>query len=398
MRYRYRAVDQQGTIRRGVLPAAHLADLEQRLSKLALTLIDAREENVSASSSTSRISRRELINFCFHLEQLTRAGVPLLEGLGDLRDSHEQPHVRALLAVLIEDIAGGKLLSQALRAHPAVFDPVFVNLVQAGELSGELPAVLKRLADSIKWQDELIVQTRRILMYPAFVAVLVLAVLCFLLVYLVPQLLQFMQAMQQQIPPSTQLLLWLSGLLTHFGVPMLFMLALIVLGLRWRWRVDMRLRFLLDGWLLRLPAVGSIVNRILLARFANVLALLYGAGIPVLDAIGMTRGVINNRVLAEALLQVESRINDGQGLSASFAQTGLFPPLVLRMLRVGEGSGQLDEALRNVAYFYERDIRDAIARVHALLEPVMTVLLGLALAWIMSAVLGPIFDAMSQLR
>jgi type IV pilus assembly protein PilC len=361
-----------------------------------LTLIDAREEHTSTSAG--RISRRELINFCFHLEQLTRAGVPLLEGLGDLRDSHEQPHVRALLAVLIEDIAGGKLLSQALCAHPAVFDPVFVNLVQAGELSGELPAVLKRLADSIKWQDELIVQTRRILMYPAFVAVLVLAVLCFLLVYLVPQLLQFMQAMQQQIPPSTQLLLWLSGLLTHFGVPMLLLLALSVLVLRWRWRVDGQFRLLLDGWLLRLPAVGSIVNRILLARFANVLALLYGAGIPVLDAIAMTRGVINNRALAEALRQVESRISDGQGLSASFAQTGLFPPLVLRMLRVGEGSGQLDEALLNVAYFYERDIRDAIARVHALLEPVMTVLLGLALAWIMSAVLGPIFDAMSQLR
>ncbi|WP_157670699.1 type II secretion system F family protein [Chitinibacter sp. GC72] len=396
MRYRYRAVDQQGTIRRGVLPAAHLADLEQRLARLALTLIDAREEHTS--TSTGRISRRELINFCFHLEQLTRAGVPLLEGLGDLRDSHEQPHVRALLAVLIEDIAGGKLLSQALCAHPAVFDPVFVNLVQAGELSGELPAVLKRLADSIKWQDEMIVQTRRILMYPAFVAVLVLAVLCFLLVYLVPQLLQFMQAMQQQIPPSTQLLLWLSGLLTHFGVPMLLLLALSVLVLRWRWRVDGQFRLLLDGWLLRLPAVGSIVNRILLARFANVLALLYGAGIPVLDAIAMTRGVINNRVLAEALRQVESRISDGQGLSASFAQTGLFPPLVLRMLRVGEGSGQLDEALLNVAYFYERDIRDAIARAHALLEPVMTVLLGLALAWIMSAVLGPIFDAMSQLR
>lgn len=153
-----------------------------------------------------------------------------------------------------------------------------------------------------------------------------------------------------------------------------------------------------DGYLLRLPVLGPIVKKIVLARFAGFFGLLYGAGLPILECLQICEGIMGNRVLSAAVAQAGQQIREGQGVSASFAQVGLFPALVLRMLRIGENTGQLDGALANVAYFYDRDIKEAIERVQALVEPTMTVILGLLLAWIMSAVLGPIFDTISQLR
>ncbi|WP_228028019.1 type II secretion system F family protein [Chitinibacter fontanus] len=397
MRYRYRAANEQGLIQQGQMEAANLADLELRLGRIGLMLIHAKGGQADWLGRR-KVTRRDLITLCFHMEQLTRAGVPLLEGLADLRDSLDHPHFREIIANVIEDIEGGHQLSQALAAHPTIFDPVFINLIRAGEASGELPAVFKNLTDSIKWQDELIAQTKRVVMYPAFVAVLVFGVVCFLMVYLVPQLVEFIKSMKQQIPLNTQILLWISEFFTHFWWALIALPIASVFFIRWRIKVDAQFRLRFDGWILRLPAIGPILHKIILARFANFFALLYGAGIPILDCIRITQGIVNNLMVAQALQRVENQIREGLGVTASFERAGLFPPLVLRMLRVGEGTGQLDHALLNVSYFYDRDIKEAIERVQALVEPTMTVVLGLILAWIMSSVLGPIFDTISHLR
>jgi type IV pilus assembly protein PilC len=397
MRFVYRAADNQGRVQQGQIEAANMADLELRLGRLGLTLIHAKGRK-SDVFGRRKISRRELITFTFHLEQLTRAGVPLLEGLTDLRDSLENPVFRDVIAHLIEDIEGGSLLSQALAAHPKVFDVVFVNLIRAGEASGELSEVLKNLTESIKWQDELIAQAKKVVMYPAFVAVLVFCVVAFLMVYLVPQLVEFIKSMNQTLPLNTRILLWVSDFFVHFWWLIILTPPTLLSLIRWRVRVDPAFRFKVDGWKLRIPPVGGILHKIILARFANFFALLYGAGIPILDCIKITQGIVNNTVVADALQRVEAQIREGQGVSASFERVGMFPPLVLRMLRVGENTGQLDLALLNVSYFYNRDIKEAIERVQALVEPTMTVVLGLILAWIMSSVLGPIFDTISKIR
>ena len=210
MRFIYRAANAQGKVQAGQIEAANLADLELRLARLGLMLIQGKSSHREVLGRR-KISRRELITFTFHLEQLTRAGVPLLEGLTDLRDSIDHPVFREVIANIIENIEGGRLLSQALASHPKVFDVVFVNLIAAGEASGELPAVLKSLTDSIKWQDELIAQAKKVILYPSFVAVLVFGVVAFLMVYLVPQLVDFMKSMKQEIPLNTQILLWIFG-------------------------------------------------------------------------------------------------------------------------------------------------------------------------------------------
>lgn len=397
MLYRYRAIDEQGSIAQGRLEAANLVDLEQRLGRIGLTLIRAKSGQ-GMRLETGKVLRRDLITFCFHMEQLNLAGVPLLEGLVDLRDSIEHPRFREVIASLVEAIEGGSSFSKALAAHPAVFDQVFVSLIHAGETSGELPQVLKRLTETLKWQDELAAQTRKILLYPAFVGLLVLGVLAFVMIYLVPRLVEFIQSMGQTLPLNTRILLAVSDFFIHHGWLLLALPLCILLVIKWRLWTSPAFRQQFDGWKLRLPLLGPILHKIILVRLANVFALLFAAGIPVLDCLQIAVGIAGNARIAEALDRLTQRISEGMGITASFQEAQLFPPLVLRMLRVGENTGALDTALLNVAYFYDRDVKESIARVQILIEPTLTVALGLMLAWIMSSVLGPIFDTLGKIR
>ena len=397
MLYHYRAVDEQGQIRNGQLDASNLSDLELRLNRIGLTLIRAKIRQ-GERLGRRRIVRRDLITFCFHLEQLTRAGVPLIEGLIDLRDSTDHPRFREVVANLIDDIEGGKQFSQAISEHQAIFDDVFVNLIRAGEISGELPEVLKRLSDALKWQDELAAQTKKIVMYPAFVGILVFGVAIFLMIYLVPQLVSFIKDMGQTLPLNTRILLAISDFLSRFWWT-LIVAPLLVWGLvHYRLKTSPSFRLRVDGWKITFPIIGPILHKIILARFANFFAMLYTSGIPILDCLRVAEGIVGNAVVANALSRLDRRIREGQGVSASFGEVGLFPPLVLRMLRIGENTGALDTALLNVSYFYDRDIKESIGQVQALIEPALTVVLGLILAWIMLSVLGPIFDTISQIR
>ncbi|STR44957.1 type II secretion system F family protein [Iodobacter fluviatilis] len=398
MQFTYRAADNAGLVQKGKTEANNLTDLEQRLERIGLSLITAKAASPGGGLGGKKVSRRELITFTFHMEQLTRAGVSILEGLSDLRDSLEEPRFREVIANLIEDIEGGQQFSQALAGHPQVFDAIYVNLIRAGEASGKLPEVLLNLSDSLKWQDELVSQTKKIVMYPAFVGVLVVGVITFLMIYLVPQLVSFVAAMQQTLPLNTRILIAVSNIFIYywwalFGTPIILLLLF-----RLRLRHDARFRHRFDGWKLTIPPFGPILHKIILARFANFFALMYAAGIPILDCIKISEGIVSNSMVAESLQRIQAQIREGQGVTASFNQEKMFPPLVLRMLKVGESTGQLDHALMNVSYFYNRDVKESIERVQALIEPSLTVVLGLILAWIMSSVLGPIFDTISKLR
>ncbi|MBB5019476.1 type IV pilus assembly protein PilC [Chitinivorax tropicus] len=396
-RYRYASMNEAGQRVTGFLDAANAGDLEQRLARMGLDLITFDQDTVNSLRRRGvRIDRQELITFCFHLEQLTRAGVPIMEGLADLRDSVENPRFREVVADLIDSIEGGKQLSDAMSAHPRIFDVVFCNLIRAGETTGRLPEVLQDLSDGLKWQDELAAQMKKIILYPSFVLVLVLAVFAFLLIFLVPQLVELFQSLQVEVPMQTRMLVALSGFMRQYWFVLVLAPVAGWLVVVMRLRAQPAFRHTLDRYKLSLPFVGPILRKIILARFSNYFALMFSAGIPVLDALKVLEGIVGNRVIAEGVAQVEQLIREGTGIAASFSQVGLFPPLVLRMLRVGESTGQLDTALLNVCYFYNRDVKESVERVQVMIEPVMTVILGLMLAWIMSSVLGPVFDLISK--
>lgn len=392
----YRAMTAGGAVVAGSLEAANAEDLEARLARLGLDLIDARRRRRRPRFGGG-IPRRALINFCFHLEHLVSAGVPIIEAMKDLRDSVPHPGFRAVLASMVESVEAGKRLSEAMAMHRRIFDPVTVNLVRAGEDSGKLPEILASLVASLKWQDELASHARRLATYPSILAVVTLALVVFMMTYLVPKLTVFLQGMGQELPWHTQLLIAVSRFVVDnwpalAGMPALLLTAAVLVLRR-----SARARLVWDGAKLRAPLIGNILRRIILARFANVLALLYGAGLSVLDALQATEKVVGNAAIARGLRHAHRLISGGETIASAFDRVALFPPLVIRMLRVGESTGALDRALLNVGYFFNRDVREAVERLQAMVEPVIVVLIGGVVGWIMLSVLGPIYEAIAKL-
>ncbi|MGH8727814.1 MAG: type II secretion system F family protein [Burkholderiales bacterium] len=397
--YRYKAIDKIGRPARGRLNAMNEVDLELRLRRMGLDLITFRRIKESASRlGRGQITRQDLITFCFDMEQITRAGIPILDGLRDLRESITNPRFREVVASLLEDMEGGKLLSQCLAAHPNVFSHVFIGLVRAGEQAGKLTEVFENLGQALKWQDELIAQTRRLTMYPALVFVVVLGAVIFLLTYMVPQVVSLLKNMGIALPLQTKILIAISDFVVA-AWPFLLVLPVVAFAAgNFIIRTNPKARYMWDYMKLRLPVTGPILQKIIIARFANFFALMYQSGITILDALRTSEEVVANRVIADGLARASQQVGAGASLTETFTNLGMFPPLVLRMLRTGESTGALDTALLNISYFYNRDVKESIERALKLLEPMLTLILGVILALIMFSVLTPVYDILGKIK
>jgi type IV pilus assembly protein PilC len=394
----YRAIDQTGRTTRGTLSAVNDVDLELRLKRMGLDLITLAElSRQYAPSGRERVTLRDLVTFCIHMRYITRAGIPLLEGLRDLRDTMDKRGFRDVLTALLEDLEGGKVLSQALAAHPAVFGSVFVHSVRAGEQTGLLDTVFERLSESLKWQEEIASKAKRLMIYPAMVLTVVGAAILFLMVYLVPQVLSLVQTMGVALPLPTLILMAVSeAMRSYWLIGLLLMLALGI-GLPLWVKQSESGRDWWDRTQLRLPIIGPILQKIVLSRFTNTLAMMYRSGVTVLDALRAGEMIAGNRTIASGIRRAAQQIADGRGLSESFQSQALFPPLVIRMLRVGETTGALDEALDNVTFFYNREVLDSIENGLKILEPMLTAILGILLGGILVSVLLPVYDLIGNL-
>lgn len=395
MLYHYRAINPLGQLITGQLRAANPDELARLLQARDCQLLRQRP---SFSWRRQHLPRRELINLCFQLEQLLAAGVPLLEALSDLQGTGSQPLLAQCCGELHTAIANGKSLSEAIEAASPVFPASFASMIRAGESAGHLPQALASLGKALRTEDELHAQTKRLLLYPAFVGGVVLAATAFLMIYLVPQLKQLLRQMGQTLPLHSRALFALAEALPDIA----FWLAITALPLgillAAAYQRIGRFRLQLDRTSLHLPWLGQIWQKILLARFATNLAMLYAAGIPILAALEISAGVVSNRALRDALRNSSQAVAEGSGLAEAFASNGAFPTLVVRMLRIGENTGRLDAALNNVDYFFQRDVSEAVERLQVLIEPVMTVLLGLLLGWVMMSMLGPIYQVIGSIR
>jgi len=396
--YSYKAINNLGKAAKGLQDAANLIDLELHLKRSGLDLISARVVEGNSSFGLKKIKRPDLITFFFNLEQLTGAGVPLLECLADLRDSMEDPVFREIIANLVKSIEGGKKLSEAMAMHPNAFDKIFISLTHAGEESGQLVQVFKHLTESIKWQDEMASQTKSMLIYPLFVGTVVIGITFFLMIYLVPQLVGFIKGMGMEIPFQTRLLLATSSIFVHYWYLLLLTPVLLFGAFKAALLIRPGLQYHVDNLKLHIWPTGPVLRKIILARFANTFAMMYGSGITILDCLANAKELVNNQVMAKSMENVISEIEAGKNLTQSFQHTGMFPALVIRMLKVGEATGQLDKALLNVSYFYDRDVKESIKKVQVMIEPTMTIILGALLGWVMLSVLGPIYDIIGKVQ
>ncbi|EDN67790.1 bacterial type II secretion system protein [Beggiatoa sp. PS] len=393
----YKAMDNQGRIVQGQLTAKNTNDLEARLMRMGLDLIHFHTKK-PRHIQIGNVTRQELITFCFHMENLSRAGVPLLDGMSDLRDSLPQSRFREVVSSLIENVEGGAHLSEALTDFPEIFSQVFVSLVRTGEESGHISTIFKHLTETLKWQDEMIAKTKKLMMYPAFMATIILGVLFFLMIYLVPQLISFIESIEGELPLHTRILVSVSYVFVNYWYIILIAPVIAFLLLKFAMTVSYSMRFLVDRLKLRVWIVGPILEKVILARFATFFALLYGSGITVLDSLDISKQLADNLVIENALQRVRDQIADGVSITESFERVHLFPPLILRMVTIGETTGELDKALENVSYFYDREVKESIDRLQTIIEPVMTVILGLLLGWVILSVLGPIYDSITKFK
>lgn len=391
--FKYRAIDDSGKIHAGTIDAIGVADLEARLQKTGMDLISHKEREVGSRLGQT-ISRKDMINFCFHLEQLVNSGVPIIEGLVDLRESEEKAGFRDVISGVNAEIEGGLSFSDALKKYPSVFDEVFVNLMNVGERSGQMGVVLKDVTDTLKWQDELISKTKKVMAYPIGVGILIAIVTGILMIFVVPDLMVSIVSLGGTVPWYSRALMAVSNAVIAYWYLMIAIPVVLAFGIKYLNKNNKNFRYKFDSLMINLPIFGVISQKIKLARFARYFALTYASGITVLDAIEMLKKVMGNAVLEGAMDTVYEQISEGGTISDSFRNVGVFPPLVVRMLRIGEAGGGIDKSLRNIAYFYERDVDDAIDKMQPAIELGMIVILGGIVLWLIVSVLGPVYDTM----
>lgn len=397
--FNYKAVNAMGKKASGQMHAQNESDLEMRLMQMGLDLISFRIPSNKISYLTlNKVRANDLLLFCFQMHQLSHAGIPLLSCLAELQSSHDNRHFQQIMASLCAELEAGKTLSQAMTHHPKVFNKVFISLVQTGEQTGQLPLVFDQLFCTLRWQHDLMSQAKKLVAYPIFVGLVVLATLIFLMTYLVPQMAAFLQNMGQTLPLNTRLLIALADAFAAYwwllvSLPTLTLLILVKLL-----HHNPILRYRYDYLKLHIPITGPILKKIIMARFSRYFALMYQTGIPILDALEISQGLVGNQVVADSLRQAHARISAGEAMSDGFHHTGLFPNLMVRMIKVGESSGNLDKSLFTISEFYDQGIRDALQNLLKLIEPLLTVLLGSLLGFIMYSVLGPVYDSFSKLK
>jgi type IV pilus assembly protein PilC len=396
--FQYKAIDASGKSIQGSLDASNPSDLENRLAKMDMDLVTFKLKEPGVDLlGRNQIGRRDLINFSFYMEQLTQAGVPILEGLSDLRDGEENPTFRDIVSGVIEAIEGGNTFSQALGMYPKVFDNIFVSLIKVGERSGKMNDVLVDITKTLKWQDELLGKARKIMMYPLVTGSLIMSVIMFMMIFVVPDIMQAIVALGGAIPIETRALIAVSNFLVNFWYLVIAAPFVVSFLLRYFYKNNSKARFKLDNLLLKIWLFGSVNEKIKISRFTRYFALMFASGITVLDAINLSKTVVNNSVLEDGIERARQQISEGNSISESFKNIGIFPPLVIRMLRVGESSGEMDKSLSNVSYFFDRDINDSIDKMEPIIQTALMATIGIIVLWLAMSVMGPIYDTISTI-
>ena len=394
--YQYHAMDADGRACQGLLGAVHLQELDARLAQRGYQLL--RWRRVRFRRRSPRAWRPLLIQFCFHMELGMGAGIPILDCLRDFCTDVRDAQFVVVLERLLEAIEReGQSFSDALQEFPLLFNESFIGLIQAGEQAGRLPSVFGELHAHLKWLDEWERRMRGMSVYPLLVLFVVMAAIFILSTWLVPPMLGFLHSMGRDLPWHTRVLVegsawiatwWYAVVAAGAGGAIAFSMAL---------HRFPALRMLVHTWQLRLPLVGGLIKKMLIARVITALYIMYGAGLNLLECIRISAQSSGNLALSAALQEVESQIRNGAGLAEGFHRARLFPPLVLRMIQTGERTGELEKCLRQISYFYNRDIQESCERAQTLAGPAVNVLLGLLLGWVLYALLGPVYGLALEL-
>jgi type IV pilus assembly protein PilC len=395
--FSYSALNERGRTMKGSMVAENEIDLEVRLKEVGLDLINYREQTRKSTRGT-RIKAKDMIILCLHLEQLSRAGVPIHEALADVRDSTESSKLRDIMSDVLEKVKSGSSFSDALSNYPRVFNEIFVGLIAAGEKNGNLTDSFVNMSNHMKWTNDLRRKVKKATTYPVVLLLVMSAVIAILMVAVVPKLLNFITTQGFAIPIHTRALIYVSEAFQSswyliFGIP-----TLIFFGSLTMYRISEPFAYWMDGMLLRLPAIGPTVRKINLARFTHFFSVMFKSGINIPEALLASRDVVKNRVIKESVEIVYRSIVEGNNLTSSLRISNQFPTLVIRMFKVGEDSGNMNDAMSNIKFFYDREVNDSVDAMVGMIQPILTLVMGGLIFWVIAAVFGPLYESFSKMK
>lgn len=396
--YDYKALDEKGKSIKGIIDADSEGNARTKLRAQGKFPVDivlseeklsgVREQSVSLFT---KVSSEEVGVMTRQLATLVGAGIPLVQSLDSLLAQTRNNALKKVIGEIKSDVNEGTSLTDALRSHPKLFSSVFTNMVRAGEASGSLDIVLERLADFGEKQEALKAKLRAALVYPLFMAVIGTAILFFLITYIVPNITQVFNEMERALPGPTRLLINLSDTLKSDWWVLLLVGLLVIVAIRYAITRPYG-RNIWDYIKLKIWIVGPVAQKIILARFSSTLGSLLDSGVGLMDSMKIVQTLVDNVHVGKVVEDAMEQIQKGKSMTGALSESEWFPPMFVQMIGIGEQSGSLERMLKKISKAYEREVETAIIAMTSLIEPIMIVLMGAAVGFVVLSILLPIFE------
>lgn len=398
--FTYRARDASGKLVRGTLEAENQKEALRQLQKKQLFITDLKEDNFRIikwnKDRWKKTSVRDLAIFCRQFSTMIDAGLPILSSLLILKDQTDHRLMRQALEEVAGDLQKGKTLTQALEAHPRIFPHMMVNMVEAGEVSGVLDEVLFRLSLYLETEYSLGEKIRTALIYPVVILVVALLAVIFLLIFVLPVFQGIFSNLEADMPLVTRIILKMSLIIRNYWYVGFVFIYLITVGAN-RFFSSERGQLTWSQMVLRVPIFGDFARKAIISRFARTLATLLRGGVPILQALEIAKGTTDNKMVVKALAEAQEHVRDGGGIAAPLARCGIFPPMVIQMIAIGEETGTIDQLLEKISQFYDWEIDNTVNRLASILEPLLLLLLGGIVGFLILGIMLPMFKIIGSI-
>lgn len=395
-KYAYKARSRDGKIISGEMEGDSKDVVTARLREKGFFVTSVKEKSKEIVLFQKKVKTYEVAVFARQFATMIGAGVPLVRCLGILNEQCENPRFRQILSKIRSDVESGATFSKSLEKYPEVFTNLFVDLVRAGEAGGILDEILNRLANYLESSEQLKSKVKGALTYPIVVATIALLVVFFLLTFVLPNFKNIFSGMgEATLPLPTRVLLQLSDFLSAYFVFILMGIAAFIYGLR-KFFTTKQGRRIWDVNILRMPVVGNLLRKVAIAKFTRTLGTLVASGVPILQALEVTAATAGNVVIADAIHKTRVSIREGESIAEPLKASGVFPPMVVQMIAVGEETGELDNMLIKIADFYEQEVDTAVKGLTSVIEPIIIVFMGVVVGGIVMAIFLPMIEIINK--
>lgn len=390
--FTWEGTDRKGTKIKGELSGQSPALIKAQLRKQGINPLKVRKKAISLFSAGKKITPMDIALFTRQMATMMKAGVPLLQSFDIIGEGFDNPNMRKLVDEVKQEVAAGNSFAGSLRKKPQYFDDLYCNLVESGEQSGALETLLDRVATYKEKTEQLKAKIKKAMTYPIAVIVVAIIVSAILLIKVVPQFESVFSGFGAELPAFTMMVVNLSRWLQEYWYLVLLVMAAGIFSFKFAYKRSEKFRDGLDRVLLKMPIVGDIMYKAVVARYARTLSTTFAAGVPLVDALDSVAGATGNVVFRNAVGKIRNDVSSGVQLNFSMRTTGVFPSMAIQMTAIGEESGSLDEMLDKVASFYEEEVDNMVDNLTTLMEPLIMAVLGVLVGGLIIAMYLPIFQ------